>query len=226
MQQSSMPKWVWAGLGAGVALVLAAAAALWSLDGTAGGSETLPVLAAMPDFRLTDQEGKAVATAEVKGHVTLVGFIYTSCDDICPVVTAQMRSLQDELRQAGLLGEVRLLSISVDPEVDTPARLAEYGRQFQADTATWRFLTGEPEHVRKVVVEGFLLGVQKVPAAGHGSHGASSGASSEAAADYRVEHSGRIALVDRAGQIRAYYDGTTMDLAAVVNQVRILTQGR
>ncbi|MFZ5822844.1 MAG: SCO family protein [Bacillota bacterium] len=221
MQQPSIPKWIWAGLGAGVALILAAAAALWTLGGAAGRSETLPVLAAMPDFRLTDQEGKAVAAADVKGKVTLVGFIYTSCTDICPVVTAQMRNLQDELRAAGLLGEVRLLSISVDPEVDTPQRLADYARQFQADTATWRFLTGEPGHVHKVVVEGFLVGAQKIPAAGHGSHG-----SQGTTTDYRVEHSGRIALVDRSGQIRAYYEGTGLNIDEVVNQARILTQGR
>ncbi|MFZ5817763.1 MAG: SCO family protein [Bacillota bacterium] len=214
---ASTPRWVWIGLAASVSLLLIASAALWALrSGTAGG---LPVLAEMPDFRLVDQQGRPVAAADVGGKVLLVGFIYTSCDDICPVVTAQMKQLQEDLAAAGLLGEVQLLSISVDPEQDTPARLEAYARQFQADTATWRFLTGEPEHVRRVVVEGFLLGVQKLPAA-HSGHGGT------ARPDYRVEHSGRIALVDREGQIRAYYDGTAPDLIRIAEEARGLARGR
>jgi protein SCO1/2 len=217
MQQSSVPRWIYIALGGAVALVVAAGAALWALSTGRSSTAELPDLATMPAFALTDQEGKPVRSADVKGKVLLVGFIYTSCEDICPMVTAQMKTLQDELKKAGLLGPVELLSISVDPEVDTPERLAAYARQFQADTSSWRFLTGDPDHVRKVVVEGFLLGVQKVPAGhgGHGSHGT-------APADYRVEHSGRIALVDPKGQIRAYYDGTQLEPAKVVADARML----
>lgn len=213
MQSSSVPRWIYIALGGTVAVVLTALTALWGLGRSQPAG--LPALATMPAFQLTDQQNQPVTSADMKGKVLLVGFIYTSCDDICPVVTAQMKGLQEELAKAGLLGPVQLLSISVDPEVDTPERLTAYARQFQADTASWRFLTGQPDHVRKVVVEGFLLGVQKVQNshAGHGSH---------AAGDYRVEHSGRIALVDPTGQIRAYYDGLQVDLAQVVQEARTL----
>lgn len=207
-----------------MALVLAASATLGLLRADQPREE-LPSLATMPAFRLTDQEGRSLAAADVRGRVLLVGFIYTTCDDICPVVTAHMRSLQEDLARAGLLGEAELLSISVDPERDTRERLANYARQFQADTASWRFLTGEPEHVRKVVVEGFLLGVQKVPANSGADH-AHGSTPAQAGPDYRVEHSGRIALVDRSGQIRAYYEALSLDRNQVVAQVRLLVKGR
>lgn len=220
MHQTSVPRWIYIALGAAVALVLAAGGALWAMNqGVSRGKEGLPTLAAMPAFALIDQQSKPVRSTDLAGKVLLVGFIYTSCEDICPVITAQMKGLQEELSKAGLLGPVELLSISVDPEVDTPERLAAYASQFQADTASWRFLTGDPAHIHKVVVEGFLLGVQKVPAshAGHGNHGGHG-----SAPDYRVEHSGRIALVDSQGQIRAYYDGTQVDLAKIVAEARSL----
>lgn len=228
MQAQSVPRWIYIAIGGAIALVLAAGAGLWALSpgsrGTASGGGPpvggLPSLATMPALALTDQESRPVRSADVAGKVLLVGFIYTSCDDICPVVTAQMKGLQAELQKADLLGPVQLLSISVDPEVDTPDRLAAYALQFQADTTSWRFLTGDPDHVRKVVVDGFLLGINKLPAQG-GGHAGHAGAGQT---DYRVEHSGRIALVDPQGQIRAYYEGVELDLAKVVADARALTR--
>lgn len=221
MEQRSLPRWIWAGLGGAITLVLVAAVGLLGLQaGWFGRGDGLPDLAKMPAFQLIDQAGQGLTAADVQGKVLLVGFIYTTCEDICPVVTAQMKGLQDDLAQAGLLGEAQLLSISVDPEQDRPERLAAYAAKFGADLATWRFLTGEVAHVREVVVDGFLLGVQRVSASGHDAHG------SHDPGDYRVEHSGRIALVDRAGVIRAYYDGLAPDPQQVLADVRTLVGRR
>jgi len=220
VDQQSRPRPRWLVLGLALSLgvtILSATFLLWVTAGRNAATE-LPDLATMPAFQLTDQEGLTVTADQYRGKVLLVGFIYTNCDDICPMLTAQMRSLQEDLQSAGLLGEAQLLSISVDPEVDTPAVLREYAAGYGVDTTTWRFLTGEVDHVRKVVVEGFLLGYQQVPAAGgHAGHGGTTDT-----ADYRVEHSGRIALVDQAGTIRAYYDGTELDRERVIREVRTL----
>lgn len=221
MQQAPTPRWLKAALASAVALVMIAIAGLVALRSPGGAAaDGLPVLATMPDFHLIDQTNQPVAAADLKGKVLLIGFIYTTCDDICPVVTAQMKRLQQELAEAGLLGEAELLSISVDPEQDTPERLDQYARQFQADTSTWRFLTGKVDYVREVVIEGFLLGVQKVPATGHAGH------SGHDPSDYRVTHSGRIALVDQSGGIRAYFEGTELEMDQVVAAVRSLVEGR
>ncbi len=217
-RQASVPRWVSAGIAVSLAVTVIAAVFLLLLSADRTSATDLPDLATMPAFKLTDQANQPVTTADVTGKILLVSFIYTSCPDICPMLTAQMKALQEDLRDEGLLGEAQLLSISVDPEVDTPDVLRDYAAGYGADPSTWRFLTGEPDHVRKVVVEGFLLGVQRTPAsnvhAGHGTQGSTP--------DYRIDHSGRIALVDQSGRIRAYYEGTELDRARVIADVRSL----
>lgn len=194
----------------------------------------LPVFGQVPAFQMVDQDGLPVTDADLTGRIHLVGFIYTSCTDICPAITAQMAGMQAELARAGLSDRVHLLSITVDPEYDTPERLAAYARVYGADTGTWRFLTGRPNHVRSVVEKGFLVGMDQVQTeerihAGH-SHGDASsaghGAHAAAEPDYRVEHGGRLALVDAEGRIRAYHDGNLLNPDDVMEQIRLLLAGR
>lgn len=205
-------RWLRGALVLAIALTVAAAAGLATLKAREGGLEAF---GQMPAFHLVDQEGRAFSDADFVGKPLLVGFIFTTCDDICPVVTSQMRTVQEELAAAGLLDRIQLLSISVDPERDTPGALARYAEDYGLKTASWRLATGDPEHVRGVVVDGFLLGYQKVArSGGHGQHGGSG--------DYRVDHSGRVVLVDGAGQIRAYYDGTDLDPDEVVRDLQAI----
>ena len=100
----------------------------------------LPVLGQIPDFRLIDQRGAAFTTAQMRGHVTVVDFIFTHCPASCPRLTARMGELQARL--ASDRSDARLVSISVDPENDTPAVLADYGAKAHADPARWTFVTG------------------------------------------------------------------------------------
>lgn len=205
----TLPKWLPLVAAASIMLVIVAAIALWRLD----DATELPRLRQAPAFSLIDQEGRTVSSDELKGKAYLVSFIYTNCTDICPVLTMQMRSLQTKLQANGLLGtEIDLLSITVDPDRDTPPVLASYAEQHQADTATWRFLTGDLEQIRQVVVDGFLLGLQ--PSSAHSNH------ANHSQESYEVTHSGRIALVDPTGQIRAYYDGTEMNEAQVIADIQ------
>ncbi|MGE3599611.1 MAG: SCO family protein [Dehalococcoidia bacterium] len=178
-----------------------------------------------PEFALIDQFEQPVHSADLQGDVLVASFIYTSCRDICPVLTARMRSLQDQLRAAGLLdGRVHLLSFSVDPARDTPAVLRAFAERYQADPANWRFLTGPEDVLIPLVVDGFRLGVQALPPPppeiDHSGHGGG------AAPDYEVTHSGRFVLIDREGHIRAYYDGTDVELERVVRDIRALLRSR
>lgn len=102
----------------------------------------------MPPFSLTDQAGRTVQLADFLGKVVVVDFIYTRCPlpDVCPRLSATFASVSKKL--AGR--DVEFLSITIDPQFDTPAVLTEYARRWQADGATWRFLTGTPQQIQSV----------------------------------------------------------------------------
>jgi len=94
----------------------------------------------LPEFRLTDQDGREVTRADLRGKVAVIDFIYTRCPlpDVCPRLSANFAVLARRFR-----GRVVLLSVTVDPEYDSPAVLKEYARRWNADAGTWRFATGD-----------------------------------------------------------------------------------
>jgi protein SCO1/2/putative membrane protein len=114
----------------------------------------------LSDFELNERSGRQVGSADLAGQPWIAGFIFTRCKATCPRITSAMKALQDRL--AGT--NVRLVSISVDPEHDTPQVLADYARTFSADPERWWFLTGTPEQTRALVREGFKLALEPVPA--------------------------------------------------------------
>jgi protein SCO1/2 len=126
-----------------------------------------------------------------------VDFVYTHCTDACPLLSATFQQAQRKLSDTGLLGSrVVLLSVSVDPEHDTPSVLAEYGQQFKADAASWRFLTGDWDAVYDLLT-GLKLAVKPSrPLAGAPAPGGT-----------ELSHTTRIVLIDALGQVRAYIDG-------------------
>lgn len=101
-----------------------------------------------PDFSLVDQGGKTVHLADFSGKVIVIDFIYTRCPlpDVCPRLSANFASVSKKLRGHG----VEFLSITIDPQFDTPAVLAEYARRWQADGESWKFLTGAAEQIQEV----------------------------------------------------------------------------
>jgi protein SCO1/2 len=103
-----------------------------------------------PDFALTDQDGRAVSLAGLRGHVLLVDFVYTHCPGPCPILTGRhvrvQRALPPELAE-----KVRFVSISLDPARDTPEALRAYATARGADLSRWSFLTGEPDAVVDVL---------------------------------------------------------------------------
>src|SRR5438477_3681320 len=112
----------------------------------------LDVFGRAPDFALTDQTGVTFASASLAGRVTLLDFVYTHCTDACPLLSATFQEAQRKLADDKLLGDrVMLVSLSVDPQHDTPAVLAEYGQQFKADSSGWKLLTGDWDQVYDVV---------------------------------------------------------------------------
>ena len=95
-----------------------------------------------PDFALTSQDNKPVTLADYRGKVVAVTFIYASCTDTCPILTALMVKVQQDLGPA-FGSKIAFVSITVDPERDTPEALKQYADNFGADLRGWAFLTGD-----------------------------------------------------------------------------------
>lgn len=181
---------------------------------TQGALETLAVYGRVPDFSLIERSGWQSTLADLLGKVWITNFFYTECPDTCPLQSAHMARLQDELAQEP---DVRLVSISVDPEHDTPEVLAEYATRYGAVPERWLFLTGSKEAIYRLAIEGFRLGV--VDRGEHAQQGmdndrgwlgpASAWAHLVPNADRDpILHSSRFVLVDRQAQIRGYYHST------------------
>jgi protein SCO1 len=105
-----------------------------------------------PDFALIDQDGNPVQLSSLRGKVVLLDFIYTSCPGPCPLLSRKFSQFQKTLGER-VGKEVVLLSITVDPQHDTPAVLQQYARRYQADTAGWKFLTGSTQAIVSVAYQ-------------------------------------------------------------------------
>ena len=119
------------------------------LADNASHDQRLPAIGPAPDFTLTSQDGVRVSLRDFRGKVVAVTFIYTLCTDLCPMLTANMSRVQAMLG-AAFGPKVEFISITVDPERDTPEVLKRYAEGFDANPQGWVFLTGDPAIVREV----------------------------------------------------------------------------
>jgi protein SCO1/2 len=168
--------------------------------------EALDVYGRVPDFSLVERSGRSVALADLRGKVWVANFIYTECTETCPTQSLQLSSLQAEFAKEP---ELRLVSITVDPEHDTPQVLARYAEDYRADPEPWLFLTGSKRVIYALAKEGFKLGVVDPseprgassflrllgPRAAYATHGSRG----------LVMHSSRLVVVDRQARVRAYH---------------------
>jgi protein SCO1/2 len=198
---------------------MAIAAALLAILGLAL-IRPLPVLATAPSYDLIDQDGQPTRDTDLRGRIILYDFIYTSCTTVCPVMTGQMLQAQTALADAGWLGgEVVLVSVTFDPERDTPARLREYAAQMHTRPDGWLWLTGDLIAIKQLVGGEFGVYFEKVGAgeAGHAMHG-------EVEAGYDFVHDTTFALVDDQGRLRAEYhqfpgqDAIMRDIGSLVRE--------
>jgi protein SCO1/2/putative membrane protein len=155
-------------------------------------------------FRLVERSGRMVTEADLAGRVCLFSFIFTRCQLSCPRITSVMKMLQERLSGTTVL----LVSISVDPEHDTPSVLETYARSYGADPERWWFLTGPRSSIYDLIQQRFKLSV--VPKPSPDPEGRTEA----------IAHSERIALVDH-GRIVGLFDSTeTTALDALVGQAR------
>jgi protein SCO1/2 len=143
-----------------------------------------------PEFALTSQDGVRMTLADLRDKVVAVTFIYTSCPDTCPVLTAKMAQVQDDLGP-NFGSKIAFVSITVDPERDTPEVLREYAHTFGANLAGWSFLTGTPKSIREVAQR---YGIYATKSVGND-----------------VDHTFLTSLIDRRGALRVQYLGVRFD---------------
>jgi protein SCO1/2 len=187
-------------------------ALLYHVVGTAEAHATpVAVRLPLPAFTLTDQESRPFGLAQMKGHVWVADFVFTSCPTVCPKLTKRMVEVQARTRPLG--DAVHLVTISVDPENDTPARLAAYGKEHGADPARWTFLTGPLDQIEGTVTNGFKMVMGKKESAPGSSL-------------MTIFHGEKFVLVDGEGSIRGFYDADDEGLAALVGAAERLARGR
>jgi protein SCO1/2 len=191
------------------ALFLIAVAACRDAGGASRKRPALDDYGAVPAFSLHDQNDAVVSEDWLRGHATIVDFVFTRCDTICPALSLKMSRLDEQLK--GTPG-AQLLSFSVDPTHDTPPVLAAYASHYHADAARWRFVTGQYDAV-KTLVEGALMTAME-----DAGKPLPSGAPD-------IKHGGQILLIGPDLHIRGIYDSDDGDrLADVVEDAKQLVR--
>ncbi len=149
----------------------------------------------VPDFELIDEHGKPVRLSDFRGRLSLIEFIYTRCPlpDVCPRLSANFALLQKKFGH-----DIALLSITIDPEHDTPVVLQGYAVRWRANPDTWRFLTGDPLEIRRVAG---IFGL--VYFAEEGS----------------ITHTATTAVIGRDGRLLAQLEGSSYTVKQLIDLV-------
>ncbi|MBW7868767.1 MAG: SCO family protein [Brumimicrobium sp.] len=144
------------------------------------------------EFEFRNQYNQKVSLQDVKGKIFIAEYFFTTCQTICPIMTDEMMRVQSRFRGND---EVKILSFTVDPDIDTVETLKAYAEKHQAQKGQWHFLTGKKEELYQLARNSFFV-LKPAEARNLG----------DANSDFI--HTNNFVLVDRALQIRGYYDGT------------------
>ena len=183
---------------AGVAIIFSFAVAL-----SVAGGESLPKIKPAPEFTLTKQDGKRLALKDLRGKALAITFIFASCADTCPLLTAKMVGIQDRLG-SDFGPKVYFLSITVDAERDTPEVLKRYAEGHKAHPAGWAFLTGTQAEIREVAKR-YGIYFKKTPRG-------------------EVDHTFLTSLVDHNGILRVQYMGVKFDPDEMLRDLQSLVK--
>ena len=142
------------------------------------------------DFKLTNQNGKEITQANYKDKIYVADFFFTTCQDICPVMTKNMYQLQEELKNDN---EILLLSHTVIPEVDTVEQLKEYAIENNVDDSKWNLVTGDKKQIYELARKSYLA------------------VEDSNFNEFDMIHTENFMLIDKEKQIRGFYDGTNSE---------------
>jgi protein SCO1/2 len=188
-------------------LLAAALFRFFSGSGPAPRSD-LPRVNIVPPFSLAERGGGTITNKDLDGKVWVADFVYTTCPGPCPLITSAMARLQAKILPDP---NVQLVSLSVDPQTDTPAVLAAYADHYHADPHRWWFLTGPEKQIYALIKDGFYQAVVdnrgQPPQDGQ----------------FTVTHSTQMALVDANGVVRGFYEALDAgEQAQLLRDIKIL----
>jgi len=176
-------------------LMGAAVVAAFSCADPAG---KLPDYGRVPHFAMTDSQGRSFDSNRLAGRVWAVDFIYTSCPGPCPRMTSEMHRVEQQVKDDA---DVVLISISVDPEHDSPPVLNDFAHKFGGPANNWYFLAGTPATVHLLAHDTFKVGD----------------------VISNMDHSTKFMLVDKHGNLRGYYSSEEADgIASLVRDIAAL----
>ena len=156
------------------------------------------------DFKLTNQNGKEITQANYKDKIYVADFFFTTCQDICPVMTKNMYQLQEELKNDN---EILLLSHTVIPEVDTVEQLKEYAIENKVDDSKWNLVTGDKKQIYELARKSYLA------------------VEDSNFNEFDMIHTENFMLIDKEKQIRGFYDGTNSEeINRLFKDIEILKQ--
>lgn len=144
--------------------------------------EELPVLGKVQDFEFTNSDSSTFYSKSLKNKVWLFNLFFTSCQGPCPLITANLKNIYSEYNSKS---NFQMVSLSVDPQRDTPEKLTAYAKRFKVEPSKWYFIVGSEDKMREVAVNSFQLGTLEEP----------------------TMHSNRVVLVDAQSNIRGFYMG-------------------
>ena len=169
----------------------------------------LPDYGTVPAFALVDDGGAPFTEAALAGHVSIVDFIFTRCDTICPVLSMKMERIQEKTFDVG--DRIKLVSFSVDPKYDTPQKLAEYAQRYHANPERWRFVTGPYDKVYALIEGPFMTSMMRLPDRPSGVPD--------------IKHGGYLLLLDKHLHIRGIYDSNVVNqLDTLIHDARYLSR--
>ena len=176
------------------------------------GPQTDSTYHSIPDFAFVNQFNDTISQSDYEGNIYLANFVFTTCPTICPVMTYNMRRVQQKMAQ---YPNFKILSHTVFPEYDTPEVLLEYANKMEADLSNWNFVTGNREDIYSIANSYFVNVMEDSTAQGGFLH-----------SEYFV-------LVDKEGRIRArdddngnnigVYDGTAdYEVGLLIDDIKVL----
>jgi len=167
----------------------------------------LPDYGKVPEFALRDQHEQTVSPADLRGKIWIANFMFASCPDICPILTSKLSAVRMHLHADRVMAQY--VSFTVDPEHDTPAVLAKYALEHNADFSDWHFLTGPLDKVEQVIVGGFKQALQREPP--------------EPGKPQNIMHGSHFVLVDPALTIRGFYASDEEGMLLIARDARMLS---
>jgi protein SCO1 len=162
-------------------------------------------------YNLINQEGEAVVFPDIiKGQITVMGFIFTHCPDICPMTTHNMYLTEKELKKANI-NDVKFVALSFDPDRDTPEVLKKFAEVRELDFKSWTLLTGEISTVNELLKRFEVKAIKTDESIDEDGN-----------SEYSMMHTDRISLIDENGRLRKNYKGSTINIEELVKDIKTI----